>query len=155
MQEEDLESFLKEHGIDAEIVKLESKVRTVKQAAKALGIGPEFIIKTIMFVDAEGEPLLAIVPGNRRVDLNKLSKLAGSEVRLAKPAEVESHSGYPAGGLPPIGHKKPIKTYIDPEVLEKREVYGGGGSDQSLLRINPEDIKRVQNAEVAPITMSE
>ena len=155
MQEEDLESFLKEHGIDAEIVKLDSKVRTVKQAAKALGIGPEFIIKTIMFVDAEGEPLLAIVPGNRRVDLNKLSKLAGSEVRLAKPAEVESHSGYPAGGLPPIGHKKPIKTYIDPEVLEERKVYGGGGSDQSLLRINPEDIKRVQNAEVAPITMSE
>jgi len=151
LREEDLQKYLDEVGVRAEILRLKTKVKTVSQAASALGVNRDKIIKTIMFVDSSENPILAVVSGGDRIDLDRLAKVVGSSVRMATPDEVKEHTGYAVGGLPPVGHKKPIRTIVDPKVLRKSQVYGGGGSDSSLLKISPQDIVRLQNAEVKSV----
>lgn len=153
MDEEDLQRFLDAKGIDAEIIRLGRKTKTVEQAAAALQTSKDKIIKTLTFIDGTGEPILAIVTGKYSVDPKKLAKAIDTiGVRMATPTEAKRYSGYSVGGVPPVGHKMKIRTVIDMKVMRKKFVYGGGGSDNFLLRIRPWDIKRLQDALVKSIT---
>jgi len=148
-----LQKFLDAEGIDAEIIRLGRKTKTVEQAAVALQTSKDKIIKTLTFIDGSGEPVLAIVTGEDTVNSKKLAKTIDTVgVRMATPTEVKRHSGYSVGGVPPVGHQVKTRTVIDMKVMRKKLVYGGGGSDSSLLKIRPWDIKRLQDAMVKSIT---
>ena len=148
-----MQKFLDAEGIDAEIIRLGRKTKTVEQAAVALQTSKDKIIKTLTFIDGSGEPVLAIVTGEDTVDPKKLAKAIDTiGVRMATPTEVKRHSGYSVGGVPPVGHQVKTRTVIDMKVMRKKLVYGGGGSDSSLLKIRPWDIKRLQDAVVKSIT---
>ena len=95
-----------------------------------------------------------MVTGDRRVDEEKLAKACGvKKVRKARPKAVKNITGYEVGALPPLGHKKPIKTFIDPKVMKYETVFGGGGAINKLLEIDPRDLKRLTNATIATISM--
>jgi prolyl-tRNA editing enzyme YbaK/EbsC (Cys-tRNA(Pro) deacylase) len=113
-----------------EVVKLEVPVRTVREAARAAGVGEDKIIKTIV-VNCGGEFRAYILRGTKRLDVKSLG------CRLATPEEVLSVTGYPVGGVPPV---LGIPVFIDEELLSEDYVYGGGGDDHSLLRFRPRDL---------------
>jgi prolyl-tRNA editing enzyme YbaK/EbsC (Cys-tRNA(Pro) deacylase) len=113
-----------------EVVKLEVPVRTVREAARAVGVGEDKIIKTIV-VNCGGEFRAYILRGTKRLDVKSLG------CRLATPEEVLSVTGYPVGGVPPV---LGIPVFIDEELLSEDYVYGGGGDDHSLLRFRPRDL---------------
>lgn len=113
-----------------EVVKLEVPVRTVREAARAVGVGEDKIIKTIV-VNCGGEFRAYILRGAKRLDVKSLG------CRLATPEEVLSVTGYPVGGVPPV---LGIPVFIDEELLSEDYVYGGGGDDHSLLRFRPRDL---------------
>jgi prolyl-tRNA editing enzyme YbaK/EbsC (Cys-tRNA(Pro) deacylase) len=110
-----------------EVVKLEVPVRTVREAARAVGVGGDKIIKTIV-VYCGGEFRAYILRGTKRLDVKSLG------CRLATPEEVLAVTGYPIGGVPPVLN---IPVFIDEELLNEDYVYGGGGDDHSLLRFKP------------------
>lgn len=113
-----------------EVVKLEVPVRTVREAARAVGVGEDKIIKTIV-VNCGGEFRAYILRGTKRLDVKSLG------CRLATPEEVLSVTGYLVGGVPPV---LGIPVFIDEELLSEDYVYGGGGDDHSLLRFRPRDL---------------
>jgi Cys-tRNA(Pro) deacylase len=147
IKENKLEELVKKLG--GEIINVGESVKTVEQAAKAIGANPKQIIKSLLFI-SEKEPLLVIVDGESKVDLNKLAKLFGS-IKLATPKEVKEVTGYEVGGIPPIGVK--IKTIMDLKVLENEFVIGGGGGIDKLSKLNPRKIVEYQKAEVIDIRM--
>jgi prolyl-tRNA editing enzyme YbaK/EbsC (Cys-tRNA(Pro) deacylase) len=110
-----------------EILKLEVPVRTVKEAARAVGVSEDKVVKTIV-VNCGGEFRAYILRGDKRLDLKSLG------CRLATPEEVLTVTGYPVGGVPPVLN---IPVFIDEELLNEDYVYGGGGDDHSLLRFKP------------------
>jgi prolyl-tRNA editing enzyme YbaK/EbsC (Cys-tRNA(Pro) deacylase) len=61
-------------------------------------------------------------------------------VKLAGPDTVLSVTGYTVGAVPPFGHLKPIQTLIDHRVLEMPQIYAGGGAEDALLRLDPQEI---------------
>ena len=69
-------------------------------------------------------------------------------VKLAPPETVLAVSGYPVGTVPPFGHKTPIQSLIDLQVLEMDEIYAGGGANNALVRLHPEDILRITHADI-------
>jgi len=148
-----LEAYIRHNGIDAKVLVFDKLTRTVEDAEKRLGISRERIIKSMLFADEKGIPILAIVSGDQKVSEKKLARACGaSKVRVARPSAVKSLTGYEAGALPPIGHKKRIRTFIDPKVLGFEKVYGGGGAINALLEIDPQDVKRLTNAEVVDVS---
>ncbi|MCS7145699.1 MAG: YbaK/EbsC family protein [Nitrososphaerota archaeon] len=149
-----LAEFLKEHGVDARIIFFEEHVKTVAAAAKRLGVGPERIIKSVLFIDDRGGPVLAIVRGDRRVSEFRLAKMIGvRSVRIATPEETRIHTGYDVGAVPPVGLRPGLRVVIDAEVMRLERVYGGGGSGNALVEISPSDIQRLTGGVVGEIVV--
>ncbi|MEM2843320.1 MAG: YbaK/EbsC family protein [Candidatus Bathyarchaeia archaeon] len=147
MLESKLEELIKK--LNGEIINVGKNVKTVEQAVNATGLTPKQIIKSLLYI-SEKEPLLVIVDGESKVDLNKLTNLVGL-VRLAKPREVREIIGYDVGGVPPVGIK--VRTIVDSKVLENDFIVGGGGSANKLLKIDPKKVIEYQKAEVTNISV--
>ena len=153
LSREKLEALIRKEGLNAKILTFKEPTITVESAARQLGVNREKIIKTMLFVDEKGVPILAIVTGDRRVSETKLAVACNTQkVRIARPSSVKHLTGYEAGALPPIGHKRSIRTFIDPKVMSLNKVYGGGGEINALLEVSPQDIKRLTNAKVVDIS---
>lgn len=73
MSSESLKRYLKKMGVDARFFKFEEHTMTVDAAANRLEISRERIIKSIIFVDGTGSPVLSIVTGDKRVNKKKLA----------------------------------------------------------------------------------
>ncbi len=145
MGSENFEELVKTLG--GEIINVGKPVKRVEQAVKATNSKPRQIIKSLLFI-SDKEPLLVIVDGNSKVDIDKVSKNFG-KVRLAKPGEVKEITGFDVGEVPPVGIK--VKTIIDPKVLENEFVIGGGGEINKLSKLKPEKIVEHQNAIVIDV----
>lgn len=59
-----------------------------------------------------------------------------------------SETGFEVGAMPPFGHRYPLPTLMDKRVLQQPSVYAGGGAENALVHLSPEDILRVTRAEV-------
>ncbi len=135
--------------LDAKILNIGKEVKTVEQASKELNVSKEMFIKSLLFISKEA--VLVIVKGNSRVDTKKLKKMFG-KIRMANPSEVKEVTGFEVGAVPPVLDVT-IKTIIDQKVLEEKEVIGGGGDVNKLLKIDPKKIVEWQKAEVVDITL--
>lgn len=150
----DLSAFITAHGIAAEFVTPEAPTPTVETAAAAVGTTPDRIIKSVLFLIRD-RPVLAIAGGLDYINRRSIAARFGvgqKQVRLAGAGDVERITGYPVGGVPPFGYPAPVETLVDPAVLAQPVVYGGGGDHNTLIRLSPDEIRRVTNAEILPLT---
>jgi len=81
--------------------------------------------------------------------------LGVKNVRLMPFGEAEAISGYPPGGTPSVGHRTPMRAVMDVELTEFETLYCGGGSRDRLLEVRVEDVIRLNNAVVAPISRAD
>jgi len=65
---------------------------------------------------------------------------------------VKRFTGYEVGSVPPVGHKRKIRTFIDEKVMSFDKVVGGGGEINTLLEISPAEIRRLTDGEVRDIS---
>ncbi len=126
---------------------------TVPLAAAAIGARTEQILKSLLFQDqATGRLVLAIASGTGRIDRVRLGAIVGLDrLRLATPDVVLAATGFPAGGVPPIGHARHLPVVMDHRAAALDVAYGGGGADALLLRVRPADVLRVTDGIVADI----
>ena len=150
----ELNHFLRQHQIEAEIVFLTQETRTVAEAAAVLGAVPEQIIKSILFW-ADGAPVLVINNGLARIAWKQLADYLGVSRRRLKTAdagEVFEITGYPVGAVPPFGHKTTLRTIVASDVDDQQIVYGGGGELHALLKLTTSELRRVVGMETAVIS---
>ena len=146
----ELSEFMQAQGIAGEILHLSVPTPTVEAAAQAVSARPEQIIKSILFM-VDGQPVLAIACGLSAIGRRPIADLyqvGKKRVKLASSESVLEISGYEVGAMPPFGHRQPLTTLIDQRVLDVSEAYAGGGADNVLLRLNPQEILRVTGAKV-------
>ncbi len=143
-------AYLKQKKVWFNVIEKESTVHTADAAAK-VGLPLERVTKSLVFL-ADGSPIIAVVPGNCRVNKSKLKEaLSAKDVSLVPFEQAEKYSGYPPGATPPVNHKNVKKVVIDQGVMGFETVFGGGGSRKKLIELKPEDIQRLNNAIVADI----
>jgi len=149
-----LEQMIAAGAIDAQLIEPGVPTPTVPDAAAALGVEPQQIIKSLLFAARDGSVVLAIVTGASRVDRHRLAEVAKlSHLKMAAPDVVLEKTGYPAGGTPPVGHTSQLTVVVDTGVTKLPVVFGGGGRVDSLLEITPDEIVRVTAATVADIVL--
>jgi Cys-tRNA(Pro) deacylase len=152
-----LREFLDAHGAEAELVEPGGEMPTVPLAAAALGVEPARIVKSIVFQHKKDptRACVAIVPGDARAHPAKVARAVGlTQLKLASPGTTLAATGYPVGGVPPVGHRSALPVVIDASVLGHDVVFGGGGDDRHMLRIAPAEIRRLTQAVVADITVA-
>jgi prolyl-tRNA editing enzyme YbaK/EbsC (Cys-tRNA(Pro) deacylase) len=147
-----LESFLRAHGVDAEFIAPGMPMPTVPAAAAAIGVPQELILKTVIFANGRGTYVAAIANGPGRIDRALLSAASGiAGLKVAPPDDVFAVTGFPAGGVAPVGLPSELVVVADTAVASLPVAYGGGGHEELLLRISPAEIIRVNQALVAAI----
>jgi prolyl-tRNA editing enzyme YbaK/EbsC (Cys-tRNA(Pro) deacylase) len=139
-------------GIEAELVAPGAPMPTVSLAAAAIEVAETAIIKSVLFEDRAGQVVLAIANGTNRISRPALAAAAGfAKLWLASPELVLERTGFPAGGVAPVGHATAVPVVIDRRVMDEAWVYGGAGTEDALIKIRPTDIAALTNARVAEI----
>jgi prolyl-tRNA editing enzyme YbaK/EbsC (Cys-tRNA(Pro) deacylase) len=149
-----LQQFINTNSIDANIVHLAVDTQTVADAAAAVGVVPEQIIKSVLFL-ADNQPVLVIGNGLTRIDPKKLADYLGASrrrVKSANAAQVLVHTGYVAGSVPPFGHLQPLRTIVQTAVLSQHTIFGGGGDMHALMKMTVAELQRVVGAETAVLS---
>jgi Cys-tRNA(Pro)/Cys-tRNA(Cys) deacylase len=121
------------------------------EAAQALGLEPASVFKTLL-AEVDGRLVVGIVPVTGQLDLKSLaSAVGGKRAAMADPAAAERTTGYVVGGISPIGQKRPLTTVLDTSALELPTIYVSGGKRGLDLGLDPRDVVRLLDAQVAPI----
>jgi Cys-tRNA(Pro)/Cys-tRNA(Cys) deacylase len=150
----DLQRFIEANQIEATILPLAEHTPTVPDAARALNVAPEQIIKSLVFVVKE-KPFLVINNGIARVDRRKVAgylAVGKKQVKFASAEEALEITGYIVGSMPPFGHCQKLPILIDPAALQFEVIYGGGGDINAMLRLTPAELLRVTSGTVAPVS---
>ena len=125
----------------------------VETAAAAVGVEPGQIIKSLLFL-AKEDPVLVIANGSARVEWKQLAAYIGiprRKLNMADTDTVLALTGYPVGGVPPLGHRQKLRTIIEAGVLDYEWVYGGGGTDTSLVRLSTAALAEHAQAEIVDL----
>ena len=142
-------------GVSLEVTRFEESTHTAAEAANAVGAEIGQIVKSLVFVvpsDNGPEPLLCLVSGPNRVDLARLAAVAGeSEVRRATAREAHELTGFAIGGIPPIGHSRPLRVIMDPDLGRYPIVWAAAGLPTAVFPVPPGTLRVLANATVAPI----
>lgn len=143
-------------GVTIEVTRFTESTHTAAEAAAAVGAELGQIVKSIVFVVPSGdgaEPLLCLVAGPNRVDLARLAAVAGeSDVRRATAREAHELTGFSIGGIPPIGHSRPVRVIMDPDLGRYPVVWAAAGLPTAVFPVPPGTLRVLANATVAPIT---
>jgi prolyl-tRNA editing enzyme YbaK/EbsC (Cys-tRNA(Pro) deacylase) len=143
-------------GVTIEVTRFDESTHTAAEAAIAVGAELGQIVKSLVFVvpsDDGPEPLLCLVSGPNRVDLARLAAVAGeSDVRRATAREAHDLTGFSIGGIPPIGHTRPVRAIMDPDLGRYPIVWAAAGLPTAVFPVPPGTLRVLANATVAPIT---
>ena len=129
-------------GLQLDIHQFPAGTKTAVDAAAAIGCPVAAIVKSLVFVVGE-EPVLALVPGDHRLDLAKLEIASGAApARRATLDEVRSTTGFAAGGTPPFGHTRPVRVFADEALRRNDPVWAAGGTPTTVFPISLVDLNR-------------
>ena len=150
---EHLLEFLKNHGLDVDFVAPGVPMPSVALAAEVIGVPEDQILKTLLFASDDGDFVVVIANGTHRIDRDLLADAATMrKPRPAKPDDVIAVTGYPAGGVSPLGLPTSVPVIVDTATAALSFAYGGGGQEHLLLRVQISDVIRCNNARVAAVT---
>lgn len=121
------------------------------QAAEALGIAPERLLKTLM-ARAGNAIVCVLAPSDKEVSLKRLAAAAGAkEAAMLPPAEAERVTGYHVGGISPLGQRKRTAAFIERAALEQPTILVNGGRRGLQIEITPADLVRAIDARAADL----
>ena len=149
---ERVQTALKAACLDTSIIQLQKSARTARLAADALDTALGSIVKSLLFL-ADGKPVLVLVAGDRRADPTRLKRLLGARrVMIADAERVRRETGFSIGGVPPIGHRQPLPTWIDTSLARFETVYAAAGHPHAVFPIAFETLVRITSGHVADVT---
>jgi prolyl-tRNA editing enzyme YbaK/EbsC (Cys-tRNA(Pro) deacylase) len=142
-------------GIDLDIVAFDESTHTAEQAALAVGGELGQIVKSLVFIapsDTGPEPIVCLVSGQNRVDVARLAAVTGEpEIRRATAREANDLTGFTIGGIPPIGHSRPLRVIMDPDLGRYETVWAAAGLPTAVFPVPPATLRMLSNAEVTPL----
>ena len=144
-----VKDILQVSGFTCEVLELSDSTRTALDAANAVRCELGQIVKSLIFKgQSTGKPILALVSGSNRTDEGNLGVLSGEPIGRADPEFVRAVTGFAIGGVPPIGHPKPIETYIDEDLMQFDTVWSAAGTPHAVFKSSPSDLVRMTGGKV-------
>ena len=125
--------------------------RTAVDAALAIGVDLGQIVKSLVFC-VDGEVVVALVSGSNLCDEAKLAHAAGGERAWREDADtVREATGFPVGGVPPFGHREPLRVFVDRDLLQHEEVWAAAGTPHVNFPVAPAALVRATGGTVCDL----
>jgi prolyl-tRNA editing enzyme YbaK/EbsC (Cys-tRNA(Pro) deacylase) len=140
-------SYLRSTAAEARIEEFAVATPTAADAARAAGADPAQIVKSLVF-DCDGRPIVVLVPGDRRADVQKVAAAAGcGRAAVAAPAQVREWTGFEPGAVAPFPLPGISRVLVDRTLLAQPLVWVGAGSENHLAALAPAELVRLTRAE--------
>ncbi|MFL6725664.1 MAG: YbaK/EbsC family protein [Sphingomicrobium sp.] len=134
MSLQSVRAWLAAHAPDLRLIEVEDSTATVETAAKALGVEPGRIAKTLA-VRAGEHLFLLCTRGDARLDNRKCKDELGARPRMLGSEETLELTGHPVGGVCPFGLKNPLPVYLDVSLRAFDVVFPAGGSLNTSVEV--------------------
>lgn len=146
-----VKKFFEEKDINKKIVFFDKSTENSLKASITLGVEQGQIAKSILFL-VDGEPLLIVISGDKRVDEKKIKKIrSAKKVRMARPEEVFEITGFEVGGVSPVGHKSKLEVLIDESLKRYNEIYPAAGESNNMFPTNFNELIELTNGIVVNV----
>lgn len=154
---DDVQKTLESLGLTIEIQTFEQSTRTAQEAAAALGAPLGSIVKSLCFL-VDDQPAVILTAGDKRVDDRKLGAMYGvgrKKVKIADAQTTIDITGYAPGGVPPVGHRRPIPILIDETLGRYEIVYAAAGSVNTIFPVPYTTLMKVTKGKVVDVVKDE
>jgi len=143
-------------GVALDVTVFPDSTHTAEEAARAVDAELAQIVKSLVFVsareDGELEPIICLVSGADRVDLERLAAVIGRrDIRRATAREADELTGFTIGGIPPFGHNQRARVIMDPDLGRYALVWAAAGLPTAVFPVAPATLRMLSDAHVAPI----
>ncbi len=143
--------FLKSKKIPFKTIELAEEPKTAQDVERLYGCPLKQVLKTLVFI-GEAWPVLAVIPGDKRVDVEKLKEASGQKyLRMASAQEVQAATGYSIGGVTPLGAEGKAIKVLDPQALAGEKVNLGSGKAEIGIELKSADLKKSWDGKIADI----
>lgn len=147
-----IQSYLREQGLDINVVEFEESTKTAQDAAEVMGCRVGQIVKSIIFRgEKSGRGILVITSGKNRVCEKKVAALAGEAPGKANAAFVREVTGYAIGGVPPMAHAQELTVLIDEDLMAEETIWAAAGTPNSMFPMTPAILLRLTKGRVADV----
>ena len=134
-------AWLKRFDLDGRILEFEVSSATVELAAKAAGVIPARIAKSMAFMTPEG-PILVVTAGDARIDNPKFKAQFHAKAKMLGHDEVGSLIGHAVGGVCPFGVEPGVRTFLDSSLRRFDTVFPACGSSNSAIELTNDELER-------------
>lgn len=125
-------------GLETEILEMAEGTRTAEDAARAARCEVDQIVKSIIFRgESSGHVVLFLTAGANRVNAEKASAVAGQPLGKADADLIRAETGFAIGGVAPVGHLTPIRSFFDPRLLDFGTVWAAAGTPRHIFAAAP------------------
>ena len=138
-------------GLPGRVRILDQPAPTAVAAAEQIGCPLGAIANSLVFASAEDEPVLIMTSGAHRVDLDRVRRGHGLDLRRAPAEFVRAHTGQPIGGVAPVGHPVPIRTLVDRALAGYDLLWAAGGIPHAVFPLSYTDLVRLTNGTEADV----
>ena len=132
---------LKKYGLEDRVKEFDVSSATVELAAKAVGVEPCRIAKTLSFMTKEG-PILIVAAGDARIDNKKYKEQFHVKAKMLTPEEVIELVGHAVGGVCPFGIKEGVFVYLDESLKRFETVFPACGSSNSAIELTISELEQ-------------
>jgi prolyl-tRNA editing enzyme YbaK/EbsC (Cys-tRNA(Pro) deacylase) len=140
-------------GLAITVQVMPGTTRTAEEAAAACGCDVGQIVKSLVFLGAaSGEPKLLLVSGRNRVDERKVAGLIGEGLTRPDGRTVREITGFAIGGIPPLGHARPMAVFMDEDLLAFPVVWAAAGTPFAVFASDPAALRDAVAARVITMT---
>jgi len=147
--------LLDSQGARYKVFELPEEKLSASETADRLQITLDLVYKTIVLINERTRKyFLAIVPGNREVDLKSIAATLGEKkIRMTTLVEAEKATGLKTGGISPLALlNKGFKMLLDESASSVDEIHISGGQRGLNIRIRVDDLLRITHATLAAIS---
>ena len=141
MSLESVRKYFADYGMEERVVTLDQSTATVDEAARAHGVDPDQIAKTLSF-KIDDNPILIVFSGRARLDNRKFKDEFRTKARMLNPEEVQRFTGHSIGGVCPFGLSQPVAVYLDESLRDHAEVIPAAGGKSSAIRLTIEELEK-------------
>ncbi|HWC35749.1 MAG TPA: YbaK/EbsC family protein [Mycobacteriales bacterium] len=151
---ERVDAALRAGGATGQIVELDDSARTAAEAAAALGVPIGAIVKSLVFA-ADGDAVLVLASGDHQVDPAKLAGVLGADrVKRADADLVRAATGFPIGGVAPVGHPAPLPTVVDEHLSTFDVIWAAAGTPHAVFPTSYDELVRLSGGTPAEVAAS-
>jgi prolyl-tRNA editing enzyme YbaK/EbsC (Cys-tRNA(Pro) deacylase) len=147
-----IQEALEAHGVACQVVEMKKTTRSATEAADAVGCRVGQIAKSLIFKGKQThQPILIIASGPNRVNEKKVSQLISEPLIKADADFVRDHTGFSIGGVPPLGHRRALTTFIDADLLKYAEIWAAAGTPNAVFKLTPDELRKITKGHVISV----